>query len=279
MSTRTEQTQKNRVAAFAMFIVLMAVFPLASKAQEYIEIKGATGVGVLAGRISEEAARQDAINKAKLEALRMAGITEHLQSYELLFTSETDHDYSQFFSSDVHSEMQGTVVDVDIVSETRSLNPRSNLFEVEVTINAIVVKYDTRPDPAFNTRVTGIHAVYNNGDTLTFRVFSTLDAHLHIFNINDNEAYLMYPNPWEESKIIEAGSTKRFPFGLVDYVLEKQTRTPEENRLIFVFTKQPVRFLDFINEAQETYSENIFKWIYSISPDMRHTNYQTFTIR
>lgn len=240
---------------------------------------GVHGVGVIAGRVSELDAMQDAIDDAKIEALRKAGISEHLQSYELLFTSQRDQDYSQFFSSDIHSELQGAVQSYEIVSERRQQNPATGLFELEVVINAQVIKYDVRPDPTFNTEINGIKGVYDEGELLEFSVYATQDAYLHVFNINDHEASLMYPNPWEEHRLIEAHQQKKFPFGNVSYYLEKATTTTETNRLIFVFTKHPVQFSAFEGEAQATTAELIYSWLFGISPDLRSTNYQAFTIR
>ncbi len=260
-------------------LLLMCFIPFTSGGQDVIEVEGARGIGVIAGRVSELDARRDAINDAKVEALRMAGITEHLQSYELLFTSQHNQDYSQFFSTDIHAELQGAVQSYEIVSERRLQNPATNLFEVEVIINANVVKYDVRPDPDFNTEVNGIKGIYDEGELLEFSVHTTQNAYLHVFNINDHEAYLMYPNPWEAFRLIDANNEKDFPFGYVDYYLEKATGETETNRLIFVFTKSPLRFRAYQGEEQTTTPEQIFSWIYGISPDLRSTDYQIFTIR
>lgn len=260
-------------------LLIVCFIPFSSAGQDVIEVEGARGVGVIAGRVSEMDARRDAVNDAKVEALRMAGITEHLQSYELLFTSQHNQDYSQFFSTDIHAELQGAVQSYEIVSDRRRQNPETNLFEVEVVIHARVVKYDVRPDPGFAAEIKGIKGIYDEGELLEFSVHSSQNAYLHVFNINDHEAYLMYPNPWEEFRQIDANSEKNFPFGYVDYYLEKATGETETNRLIFVFTKNPLRFRAYQGEEQTTTPERIFAWIYGISPDLRTTDYQTFVIR
>ena len=263
----------------AFLVLSLSVDCLQVRGQETIIIEGATGVGVIVGRVSESDARREAINEAKIEALRRAGVSEYLTSYELLFTSEADHDYSEFFSSDIQSELQGAVQTYSVVREQRSLNPHSNLFELEVTIDATIIKYTTRPDPAFITKVEGIKGVYNHGELLGFSVLSTMDCYLNIFNITDEKAYMMYPNPWEIQEEIKGGIRKEFPFGYVEYYLEKDSPEPEVNRLIFVFTKTPVYFLRHQDEEQLTNSEDIFSWIYSITPDIRRVDYHTFVIR
>ncbi len=247
--------------------------------QETLQVSGATGVGIIAGGLSERDARREAVNDAKVEALRKAGVSEHLSSYELLFRSETDRDYSEFFSTDIHAELQGQVLEYEIVDEQRKICPHSNLFTVEVALDATVILYSSRPDPAFNVSVEGIKGVYESGETLSFSVYSSINSYLNIFNITDAETVLMYPNPWEDQMIMPAREKVEFPFGYVDYYLEKSGRDPEVNRLIFVFTKQPVEFLNYKGEYQLTTQEEVFKWIYSMEPDIRRMDYQVFTIR
>ncbi len=260
-------------------ILINFVFYQDLESQQTIKVEGATGVGVIAGTISESDARREALNDAKVEALRKAGVTEHLSSYEMLFRSETDRDYSEFFSADVHAELQGAVQHYEIVNEQRKVDPHSNLFTVEVTIDATVILYSARPDPAFNVSVEGIKGVYESGETLTFSVYSSMDSYLNIFNITDTETLLMYPNPWEEQIMIPAREKVEFPFGYVDYYLEKSGREPEVNRLIFVFAKKPVQFLNYRGEYQFTTQEELFSWVYSLTPDIRRVDYQVFTIR
>lgn len=258
---------------------LLVLASISGFSQETRQVSNARGAAIITGRISESEARREALRQAKVEALRLAGVSENLSAYEMLFRSETDMDYSEFFTSDIQSEMQGAVSHYEIVEKKRSVDPVSGLFQVEKAIQATVVLYDIKPDPEFSVRVDGVKGIYENGETLTFQVRPTMDSYLHIFNITDNEAYLMYPNPWEERRKLSGGQTIAFPFGYVDYYLEKQGNQPEANRLIFVLTKQNVAFNNYLGEEQYAKAEDIFAWIYTLSPDIRTVDYQTFTIR
>ena len=263
-----------------LYLTINSLFLLNNLAgQETIQVEGVTGVGIIAGGISERDARREALNDAKVEALRKAGVSEHLSSYEMLFRSETDRDYSEFFSADIHSELQGAVQQYGIVNEQRSVDVHRNVFTIEITIDATVILYSSRPDPAFNVSVEGIKGIYESGETLAFSVYSSMDCYLNIFNITDNETLLMYPNPWEEQIKISAREYVDFPFGHVDYHMEKSGREPEMNRLVFVFTKKPVQFLNYRGEYQFTTQEELFSWIYGLTPDARRVDYQVFTIR
>lgn len=262
-----------------IIVLFNLIFSFSLLSQETIKIEGVTGTGIMVGSISEREAHREALNEAKVEALRMAGVKEHLSSYELLFRSESDRDYSEFFSADVQSELQGAVQHYEIVSEQRSVDVHSNLFTIEVTIDATVILYSSRPDPAFNVKIQGIKGIYETGEMLKFEVFSTKDCYLHIFNITDKESLLMYPNAWEEQKLIPTNQNIEFPFGFIDYHLEKEGRNPEMNRLVFVFTKEPVQFLNYDGEYQHTSQEALFSWIYGLTPDIRRIDYHVFTIR
>jgi hypothetical protein len=266
-----------RTRFFYSFIIVCLALSVADiHAQVEKQVTGAKGEGILAGRVSESEARAEALSKAKVEALRKAGITESLNSYQMLFKSEANNNFSEFFSSDVQTEIQGAVKDYTIVSERRK--SYEHYFAIEVTIDATVVIYDTRPDPTFNVRIEGIKTIYEVGELLSFKILSTQDCHLHIFSIDDNIASLTYPNPHEPSKIIKAGVAVEFPFN-GRYELTKEGKEPLFNRLVFVFTKLPVTFLNHQGEDQLTSSEKIFSWVYGMTPDKRIVQYQTFTIR
>jgi hypothetical protein len=265
---------------YALTILFVLSICNISFAQKVVEVKGIVGVGEIAGRISYEEAKRDALNQAKVEALKRAGVNEHLQSYENLFRSEVNNDYSEFFSSDIQSELQGAVQSYEIVKHERKIDQLTQLFNVEVTINATVVLYDTKPDPTFNIRVEGVKGIYEQGEELKFSVYSTQNCYLHIFAITDTYTSLMYPNIWEPFKEIEAGKKIAFPFSqIIDYTLYKNSKEPEMNRILFVFTKKPIRYLNTIGEDQITNSESIFSWVYSLTPDERRIDYQVFTIR
>ncbi|HPF94695.1 MAG TPA: hypothetical protein PLV65_12165, partial [Tenuifilaceae bacterium] len=97
----------NRRLLLAILVLLISGFNL--KAQKEINVKSVSGIAVIAGKISYEDAKREALNMAKVEALRKAGVSEQLQSYEMLFRSEVNNDFSEFFSSDIQAELRGAV--------------------------------------------------------------------------------------------------------------------------------------------------------------------------
>ena len=257
----------------------MIVVALSSQAQDVVKVTGCTGEAVIAGSISEVDARNMALNEAKLNALRKAGVSENISSYATMFKGESGKELSEFFSTEFQSEIRGSVTKYE-AREEKLIDPTTKLFTIRITIDAEVVKYKTSPDPEFKVAVDGVKAVYTTGELLTFNVKVTRDCYLNVFSVTDADASLFLPNAYEKmSKLVE-GTGYTFPKN-VEYVMERTTKAdkPETTRLIFVFTKKQMEFIDVQGPEQVTSVEKILSWIYSISPDQRQVMYQTTMIR
>lgn len=272
---------KLRQLKITAWVVCMLMYVSPAISQDFIEVKGIVGEAEIVGRITEDEAQKRALNNAKVEALRKAGVGENIQSYENLFRSEMNMDYSEFFSSDVHSEVRGAVQEYQIVKQRRKLDDVTNLFMVEVTIDAKVIFYKSSPDPEFIIKVDGIKGIYEEGELLTFSVQSSQECYLHVFSITDNNTSLMYPNKWEKLQVVNANKQVEFPFKqYIDYELFKSGKEIDTHRLVFVFTKKPIRFTQYTSEGDQlTSAEAIFSWIYSIMPEERMVDYHAFTVR
>jgi hypothetical protein len=265
------QKSSNLLLSLVLFL-----FSFNLSAQKLVKVSGIKGFSYISGDVSVNQAKYSAINEAKINALKAAGIGENIKSYQLLFSSQEKNEYAQFFSSDIQSEIQGAVASYDIINQT-TIQKNQNELYYEVTIDATVIKYDTKPDITFDANIEGIKGVYNNLDKLTFSVKTTQNCYLTIFNINDNEATLMYPNSLEKQKVLISNEINKFP-PQADYELETNLKDKEFNRLIFVFTKTAVPFIK-INKEQVTTNEAIFNWIYSIMPDQRKVEYRSLIIQ
>ena len=259
------------------FCLLVFFFALNVSAQKLVKVTGIKGISYISGDVSPNQAKFLALNDAKINALKAAGIGENIKSYQLLFSSQEKNEYSQFFSSDIQSEIQGAVTSFDITNQATVKKSEVELY-IEITIDASVIKYETKPDNTFDAYIEGLKAVYNNHDKLTFTVKTTQACYLTIFNINDVDATLMYPNSYEKQNSIEAVEVYKFPLGGVDYELETSLKDKESNRLIFVFTKTAVPFIK-MDKDQVTTNDNIFNWIYSIMPDQRKVEYRSLVIQ
>ncbi len=244
--------------------------------QKTIQVKNIKGSAIISGDVSPNLAKTQALNDAKINALKAAGIEEKINSYQLLFTSSVKNDYSQFFSSDIQSEMQGAVKSYSVLNEKINCK-NENEITCDVLIDAVVIKYETKPDITFESNVEGIKGVYNNGENLAFTIKATKNCFLTIFNITDMQANLLFPNAYEKINGLKENETIKFPIGDITYGLGNDTKKQETNRLIFVFTKTLIPFIKMDKEQVSSY-ENIFGWIYSIPPDQRKIEYFNLTI-
>lgn len=259
-----------------IYIFCFLFLVITNYAQKSIDVEKVRGECTIAGDISPNMAKERALNEAKVNALKAAGIDESVNSYQLLFTSQAKNDYSQFFSSDIQSEMQGAVKSVKVLSE-KTFCTADNRIVYEVIINAVVVKYSTKSDPGFKSNIEGIRGAYNHGDNLTFNLKVTQNCYLTVFNITDSEAGVLFPNEYEKENALKKQELYNFPMAKIDYSLGSNSKTFEINRLIFVFTKKEMPFIK-MDKQQVTKPETIFNWIYSIPPDERYIEYFSLSI-
>jgi hypothetical protein len=242
---------------------------------QIIEVKNIIGEAIISGNMSPNDAKTEAINNAKLKALQKAGIEENISSYQTLYSNQKNNDFSQFFTSDIQSEMRGAVKKYEIIKE-EIIKKSANELVTEITINAEVIKYNTVPDYTYIVNLEGIKSAYNKNDNLKFEITVTQDSYLQIFNITDTESSLFYPNIYEKSNLIKANTMFKFPNSNIDYQLDTHKKT-EINRLIFVFTKSNTPFIS-MDKNQVTTQENIFSWIYSLPPEIRTIEYKSFIL-
>ncbi len=267
---KCQKSNKLSLCFLALFLSIQ-VSP-----QKLVKVSGIKGTSFISGDVSPNQAKLIALNDAKINALKSAGIGENIKSYQLLFSSQEKNEFSQFFSSDIQSEISGAVVSYDITNQA-TVKKSDEVLNFEVTIDATVIKYETKTDNKFDAYIEGLKAVYNNHDKLTFTLKTTQACYLTIFNINDVDATLMYPNSFENQNSFDSFKIYHFPIGQVDYSLETDLKEKESNRLIFVFTKTAVPFIK-MDKDQVTTNEAIFNWIYSIMPDQRIVEYRSLVI-
>lgn len=258
-------------------LAIVTLSVLSSFSQEIRHVKGAKGSYQISGSVSEEEAKVKALAEAKVNALKMAGVSENIKSYDMLFKSEIGSKYEEVFMSDKQSEIRGAIKDYTM-EFTKGLDEYKN-FNIEVTIEANVILYKTSADPAFTVNIEGIKQGYQNGEKLSFTITPSINCYLNIFNIYDKNAALTYPNSYEKQQMLEAGKAYTFPLNKnIDYPLERTTVDPEKNKLIFVFTKDLIPFMKYKGESQETNFEDVSSWLFSISPDRRTNHYISFVI-
>lgn len=230
-----------------------------NKTEEH-KIKNITTWAVGSGTQTPEQVKQMAIDKAKIEALKAAGIEENINSYSDYFRSESDGKMSDLFTSDILSNIKGNVKNVEIVTHNNEFTPEGNI-KVTVTINCTVVEYKTSKDLMFESKIDGIKMMYTEGDLLTFKVWSSGDAYLRVFMFA-TEDFIIFPNNWEQSFMLKANETYEFP-QKIEITLDAGGAKKETNRLVFVLLKRDIPYTGDVDYKLIT------DWIMSIPPDER----------
>lgn len=235
---------------------------------ENIKLTGIKGVGY---DESIRLARQKAVNDAKINALRRAGVAENVISFADLYQTELDENYTELFTSQVFTDIRGAVKNIEIVNENRQIFDGRNI-KIEVEINCVVLKYKTEPDLMYQVKVDGIKPIVTEGDELRFSIEPTIDSYMYLFCIPEkqNKAYFIYPNEHEPAFLLQNSRRYNFPLGSLSFYLDGKGK--QTDRLVFVFTKQNYPFSGDISY------ERLMEWIFSIPPDQRTVQSYSVTI-
>jgi len=231
-----------------------------------VQVK-ANGVWEIAN-ITIEKAKTLAIEKAKEDALRAAGISEE---FIVINTSSISDKITRFTSSS-NSELLGEITNYEILKgEVRDQDNRHFYF---VEINATVKKGKVKKDFEFDVYVTDIKkTAYKDGENFNFSITPTKDCFVNIFWINDfGKGAQVYPNQAEPMIKLLANETYSFP-RTQNYKTRKEKKEPTEIvSLIFVFTKKNIAF------THECTLDNIQQWTMSIPSEIRLIKYDTIVV-
>lgn len=268
-----------RVNSYLVLLISGILLSSFTFAQKTVKVNGIKGVSVINDLVSLKDAKIDALNDAKLNALKKAGVVENINAYQILMSIQQERDFSQYFSSGILTNLQGAILNYQIVNDYNLIKKSEIELTVEVVINAEVILYETVPDDAFDVKVEGIKNVYNNNEVMKFAVSSTTDCYLNVFNWVEKDASLMYPNKYEQSILIEKGKKIEFPLNKINYTMQiSDGEKTEKSKLIFVFTKKKLEFIDH-DENFNTSTEKVLSWVSSVLPDQKKVFYKSILIQ
>lgn len=238
-----------------------------------IKIEKVTGTGTGDEKTSLNEVRTRAINEAKIEALKQAGIAENISSYQNLYKTEDKKDYSEIFQSDVLVNIRGSVSDVKVINEEKGITPEGFL-KVTVTINCTVLKFTTEPDLTLDARVEGLSLAYKLNEKMTFTVKPNVDCYLRIFQVSHelNQSSILYPNELHPNQLMEKNKEYNFPNDKYDLAMETSLEVEKVN-LIIILLKEDIPY----NDSDVSY-EKIYKWINTIPLDKRKIIANGFSI-
>ncbi len=245
-------------------------------AQDVVKVRKAVGRWEVSDDITPKQAEERALNEAKKEALRKAGVMENVWSVFGQVTSDSGNEFSEAYSSVSMLAISGmvNVTDKEVDTEYDPVLKRS--FKV-VTINANVTKNETQEDKTYTMVVDGIEPVYKDQEFLNFTVkLFGADSYLKIFWFGEEGAQIVYPteNEGNQKQIFKKDIVYDFPLYYPDlYIMQKANpaKDVEKVNIIIVATKKDYPYTggyDF---------QSILTWIYNLPADQR-TLYYTLTL-
>ena len=241
-------------------------------AQETKKVEGIKGEWIISNDITPIQARANAIDQAKAEALRNAGIAEYVAETNLLYKTEKDAEVKDIHNSLTSVDVSGEISAFEVIKEEKRVNEFGNLT-FEVWINATVILHKTSKDPGFNLDVKGIQDKYHSPEELVFEIMPSKEGYLNIFILDDDESLHLYPNKFEKLEKFEGGKNYKFPRSrALDYEVSAEDNM-EVNYLILLYTKSEIPFL-----GDET-PENILQFIARIDPAQKVVKSYSIFIR
>jgi len=261
--------------------VIKLLFPLALLPTHFysqtVKLKGIIGTSNISGDISPNEAKKEALTNAKINCLLKAGVSENINSYQTLYTNQSNNKFEQLFTSESQSQLQGNIKSYSIVNEKIYCK---NEFEIvyEIVINAEVIKYKSEIDNKFQVNIENLKNTYNVGDDFSFQFKSTVDCYLTIFDLLDTTAALVYPRNESSKKIIK-NKVIKFPYeGALNTELSPgNVTTSEPHRLLLVFSKEAYPFILHDTNYFTSY-EKVIGWVNSIEPSQKNIQYYGFQI-
>jgi len=255
-----------------IIVCLLAVQHLYSRETR---VRGVEGRSIVAGSITPEEAERRALENAKNEALRRAGIESHIRQTTALSMSQTNEQFYQLFSAFSTIETGGAVT-VRNKESKRTIDPSDGQIYIVVTIDATVRRFETQPDPAFKIDVQGLHRSYREGEAVSFSVYPNQDGYLRIFVFtNNHDVAQLFPSDMERNRKLNAREVANFPTirGIEYAAIRSANERQEHNMLLFVFTKTDIPFFE-----RNITPQTVLAWINNIEPSLREVVVETFLI-
>lgn len=260
-----------------LFILGILLSPLA-EAQKTHKVYGIKGVSIINENISYKEAKAEALNDAKINALKKAGVIENINTYQVLMSTQENKDFSQYFSSGILTDLQGAISGYKIVKDFRQIRKNENELSVEVEIDAEVVSYETKSDPNFEVKLEGVRSIYDNNENLSFSVTPSMDCYLKVFSWEDGVANMIYPNKFDKNMVLKKDEKTVFPLGRIDYKMVTDGILDEKSKWVFIFTKSNLPFVN-IDEELRTTTDNVLNWASLIAPDQKKVIYKSVLIQ
>lgn len=240
-------------------------------AQRMVKVDRAIGVVDFHQDITMSAAKEKALQEAKLNALRQAGVGENISENSLLFQQSSAEKADALFSSLISNQINGEIAGFEILSE--GLQTIMDRPSYEVVIRAEVKVYDKEEASGIQLELGGLRDQYFDQEGLQFSVLPNRAGYLQAFVVSEAEVYQVYPNAYEKGVLLEGGQKVGFPVNkTLDYILET-TKAEAIHYLVLVYTLQPV------NIATPANLNELLSRISGIPRSQKTVSWHSFLVR
>lgn len=227
-------------------------------------VRGISGRCEISRHITLEEAEQKALQNAKTNALRKAGVPEKLWTVTGLISQDDGSEFSQVLSRMTTLQVDGFINIRDVAYSEIEENGRRYAV---ATIDADVQR-GGEIDPTFVLDINGVDGIYANGSELKFKakVYGH-DAYIYLFWFDETGGSVIFPSNYEKKRLFIKETEYTFPVNQhMQYLMERMNPDSEYEtiNLIAVATKRDIPFL----EENITF-ESLLKWIYAIPADER----------
>ena len=156
----------KRILSLTAIILLLATTQVCCYAQNK-KVHNVIGRCEITRELSLAQAEERALEDAKINAMRKAGVSERLWSVTGLINEDDGSEFSQVLSRMTTLEINGLITVRDVVYSEEVIDGRRYAV---ATIDADVKLVDTKVDLTFQMEVNGTKGVYESGENMTFTV-------------------------------------------------------------------------------------------------------------
>lgn len=253
------------------FLILLLLLPVLLPAQN--KRVNAEGRWEVSRDITPARAEQFALQEAKREALREAGIPEEVLSASLHIQMA-----DSLYFSDINTEISTLQLNgqVRVISQqlSDSYDPATGRITKVAAISAEVSPLPQR-DASFSFTCTGLKNSYSSEESVRFSIRPFQSCYLYLFIFDPSGGTLLFPGYYEQANRLQPDRSYDFPRNsLVVYSIEKSDHsvTYEQNILLAVISKEHLPFSGPVTVR------SVFDWLYHIPADKRNEQYFSFLV-
>lgn len=262
---------KRTLLLLLALIIMVAVSPEVDSRSKKVT---ATGRCLQEDHMTGEQAIEFARREAKKEALRIAGVKEHVWSVFGISVSSEGNDPAFM---EAYSEQSFVAIDGMLSGYEERISAEFNAelgIPVRiVTITAYVDADEQAEDLTYKIRIDGLKDSYNDGDEFdcSLRIFG-YDSFIKVFYFNEEVADLIYPVEFDRGVKYSKDSIHRIPAN-TKFIASKDPQDEHAYvNIVFVATKRNFPY------TAEPNAKSIMSWIYNLPVDERAFEMRKITI-